>query len=565
ERLLPPRLHKPFAASFKLTFTRDGDKTIPIIAGSRFNCIVTNTEKIRIQRPNVRNGRSMRLFAGTLPNGAPARLALYFPSIEVRDGLRPAVDGALALHGIGTDQVLAVDNKSSEATRRAFEAVARDPAAHQRVLLLVNMGTEGWNCPSLFACALVRKLTTSNNFVLQAASRCLRQVPGNDRPARVYLTRSNRKTLENQLAETYGTSLKELDGQRPERVEKDIVLRCPDLPPLLIRKRLLRVRPRAPADRQPLRLVIPDLPAPELPKVQTWSVSETAESVTRFQRLDAGDETLTYLAETLGHYTAAAGLAANYHLPTIEVLEALRAAYGQAPIPGHHLDALGLQIGAQRADYERYDEIIDVAVALVRAGGFDRHEGPDGPVYTARISFAKDREPLFVTPEQTPDPAAARATSFHYEGNFDSGPEREFLDWVLELLRTHPHRIDGIWFTGGLTDPAMTDLLVEYLGEDGRWHAYTPDFVIRRADGKHLILEVKRDSLSPDITADLARLARGEEPQTLEGRKAVAIKRWEQLNPDRLSYQVLFADEALYDSGKEAVRDFLLKRVETAS
>ncbi|TNF50819.1 MAG: restriction endonuclease subunit R, partial [Gammaproteobacteria bacterium] len=480
ERLLPPRLHKPFAASFKLTFTRDGDKTIPIIAGSRFNCIVTNTEKIRIQRPNVRNGRSMRLFAGTLPNGAPARLALYFPSIEVRDGLRPAVAGALALHGIGTDQVLAVDNKSSEATRRAFEAVARDPAAHQRVLLLVNMGTEGWNCPSLFACALVRKLNTSNNFVLQAASRCLRQVPGNDRPARVYLTRSNRKTLENQLAETYGTSLKELDGQRPERVEKDIVLRCPDLPPLLIRKRLLRVRPRAPADRQPLRLVIPDLPAPELPKVQTWSVSETAEGVTRFQRLDAGDETLTYLAETLGHYTAAAGLAANYHLPTIEVIEALRAAYGQAPIPGHHLDALGLQIGAQRADYERYDEIIDVAVALVRAGGFDRHEGPDGPVYTARISFAKDREPLFVTPEQTPDPAAARATSFHYEGNFDSGPEREFLDWVLELLRTHPHRIDGIWFTGGLTDPAMTDLLVEYLGEDGRWHAYTPDFVIRR-------------------------------------------------------------------------------------
>ena len=72
ERLLPPRLHKPFAASFKLTFTRDGDKTIPIIAGSRFNCIVTNTEKIRIQRPNARNGRSMRLFGFCqgLMNGA---------------------------------------------------------------------------------------------------------------------------------------------------------------------------------------------------------------------------------------------------------------------------------------------------------------------------------------------------------------------------------------------------------------------------------------------------------------------------------------------------------------
>jgi hypothetical protein len=54
-----------FAVSFKLTFTRDGDKTIPIIAGSCFNCIVTNNEKIRIQRPNARNGRHLHLIAGT--------------------------------------------------------------------------------------------------------------------------------------------------------------------------------------------------------------------------------------------------------------------------------------------------------------------------------------------------------------------------------------------------------------------------------------------------------------------------------------------------------------------
>ena len=34
DRLLPARLHKPFAASLKLTFTRDGDKQIPITLGS---------------------------------------------------------------------------------------------------------------------------------------------------------------------------------------------------------------------------------------------------------------------------------------------------------------------------------------------------------------------------------------------------------------------------------------------------------------------------------------------------------------------------------------------------
>ncbi|MEO6320407.1 MAG: hypothetical protein ABIR56_07045 [Polaromonas sp.] len=340
ERLLPARLHQPFAASLKLTFTRDGDKTIPITLGSSFNFIVTNTEKIRIQKPAVRNAGQRRLFAGTkdeeatalanlrlqaiaslphlavfsdeahhtygqkllgkwekdketgepvfkddgikkvrrtidylaqetnlivtinatgtpyferqplrdvvvwyglgegiadgvlkelaggikvlelgdgeanqmvqsviddfvqaywrvaLPNGAPARLALYFPNLEARDEPRPAIESALLAHGIGPDTLLAVDNKSTDATRRAFESVARDPAAPHRVLLLVNMGTEGWNCPSLFACALVRKLGQSNNFVLQAATRCLRQVPGNPHAARVYLTASNKKTLE---------------------------------------------------------------------------------------------------------------------------------------------------------------------------------------------------------------------------------------------------------------------------------------------------------------------------------------------------------------------------------
>jgi len=336
--VLPPRLHKPFAASLKLTFTRDGDKQIPITWGSSFNVIVTNTEKIRIQKPNIRNGNgqlsvltgskseeaielaNLRLqaiaslphlavfsdeahhtygqkllgkweknketggmefkadgikkvrrtidylaqetnlivvinatgtpyferqplrdvvvwyglgegirdgvlkelannikvfelgdseaetlvatvikdfvrdyWAVSLPNGAPARLALYFPNLETRDELRGAIESALALNGIGNDVLLAVDGNSSEAIRRDFEAVARNPESPHRILLLVNMGTEGWNCPSLFATALVRKLTNSNNFVLQAATRCLRQVPGNTTPARVYLTGSNKK------------------------------------------------------------------------------------------------------------------------------------------------------------------------------------------------------------------------------------------------------------------------------------------------------------------------------------------------------------------------------------
>lgn len=707
ERLLPARLHKPFAASLKLTFTRDGDKQIPITLGSSFNVIVTNTEKIRIQKPTVRNAAQSRLFAGTkdeeatamanlrlqaiaslphlavfsdeahhtygqkllgkwekdkesgelvfkddgikkvrrtidylaqetnlivtinatgtpyferqplrdvvvwyglgegirdgvlkelangikvlelgdgdaermvqsvtddfvtdywpvaLENGAPARLALYFPNLETRDELRPAIESALLAHGIGPDTLLAVDNKSSEATRRSFEAVARDPAAPHRVMLLVNMGTEGWNCPSLFACALVRKLATSNNFVLQAATRCLRQVPGNTKPARVYLTASNKKTLEDQLTETYGTSLKALDTQQAERVEKTIHLHKPHLPALLIKKRVLRIQRKAvPADVAPLVFTLPDVSAPVGPVVQTWSPVLTASGDTRMQRLDAADVLLESFTPLLDCYTAAARLAACHHLPTTELLAALRLVYEAQEVPDHHMDALGQQIEAQRNEYEEAWDEIEVAVALVKADGFDVAEVNGKPVYTARISFDKKNQHLYKTANETADAAHALRSSFHYEGyNFDSNPEAEFLDWTLGLLQAHPHQIEGLWFTGGLTDAGKTDLRAEYLGDDGRWHTYTPDFVLRRADGKHLVVEVKNDKLSPDIDADMARHALGEAAQTLEGRKAVALKRWEQLNPDRLSYHVMFADTALHDAGKKNVLDFITAKV----
>lgn len=56
ESILPPRFHRPFAASVKFTFTRDGEKDIPVIRGSAFNVVVTNTEKIRIQKETIRRG-----------------------------------------------------------------------------------------------------------------------------------------------------------------------------------------------------------------------------------------------------------------------------------------------------------------------------------------------------------------------------------------------------------------------------------------------------------------------------------------------------------------------------
>ena len=48
DRIIPPQIFKQFAATVKLIFTRDGERDIPVIKGSSFNVVVTNTEKIRI-------------------------------------------------------------------------------------------------------------------------------------------------------------------------------------------------------------------------------------------------------------------------------------------------------------------------------------------------------------------------------------------------------------------------------------------------------------------------------------------------------------------------------------
>jgi hypothetical protein len=293
--------------------------------------------------------------------------------------------------------------------------------------------------------------------------------------------------------------------------------------------------------------------------VERLDLVQSASGKTALQKVDGGDGVLPAPPPELNSYTAAAELAANYHLPTAEVLTALRGAYGAGTeIPEYHLAALGQQIEVQRAQYEEHFEDIDVAIALIKSEGFDRSERAGVPVYTARISFAKEREPLYLSARDTPDVAHALASSFHYEGyNFDSAPEAEFLKWTLAQLRSGAHQIEGVWFTGGLTDPAKTDLYAEYLGDDGRWHRYTPDFVLRRADGKHLVVEIKRDSYSPDIQSDLARLGRGEAALTLEGRKAVALKQWEGLNPDKLAYHLMFADTGLKPEGYRQVRDFI--------
>ncbi len=158
----------------------------------------------------------------TLPDGARAKIAFYFKTQEHLEDSRLLVEQAMAGIGESSSQVLVNTQKSDVSQVDEFKRL-NNPGNQKRVILLIAKGVEGWNCPSLFACALIKEQTTSNNYVLQAATRCLRQVPGNRHSAKIFLDYGNARTLDKELKDNFGTDLDRLSART--RDKESVILR----------------------------------------------------------------------------------------------------------------------------------------------------------------------------------------------------------------------------------------------------------------------------------------------------------------------------------------------------
>lgn len=685
DKILPPRFFKGFAATVKLTFTPDGAKDIPVVRRSSFNIIVTNTEKIRIQKPTVRAGKgwtqlqleekekqltedaNLRLqtiaslphlavfsdeahhtygqamgeelkkvrktvdylhhnspnlicvvnttgtpyfqkqplkdvvtwyglsagikdrilkdvsgniqaysfdagnadkfiaevvkdfFADygsvTLPNGAMAKLAIYFPQTDDLEELRPAIEAALTLAGQSPAVVLKNDSTSSRQEIEAFNRL-NDPLSPHRVILLVNKGTEGWNCPSLFACALARKLKNSNNFVLQAATRCLREVPGNNTKARIYLSMDNRAVLDKQLQETYGETLDDLSHTGGETLTITLRVRKAHLPPLVIEQTLRTVTRKETAQDASLSLAMPTSTKGQGMTLERFSITKQQATAAVLQQVGESVAIAT-APDCEDVYTVAAKLAEWYRLDLWPLHTELKRLYGAAgDVPLDHVAELSRQIEQQLCAYEVRETRVEKALALIKPEGFATEETPDGEViYTAEIRVPKERGKLIV-------PWAGSAFGHHYTPySFDSNAEKSFYtDHLLPYIEVHPDEVEDIYFTGGLTDTGKTDFFVEYKDDKGHWRNYFPDFVIRlkekgKKPGKCLIVEIKDARWQPVVEGELT----AGKAVSNEGRKAMAMTRWENLNKDRLKYQIIFADDALPSDELARAKAFVIE------
>lgn len=97
------------------------------------------------------------------------------------------------------------------------------PISKKRIILLVQVGKEGWDCRSLTGIILAQKGDSPKNMVLQTSCRCLRQVEKDkEETALVWLNEYNAKTLNAQLKEEQHTSIEEINRLGKDAKEETV-------------------------------------------------------------------------------------------------------------------------------------------------------------------------------------------------------------------------------------------------------------------------------------------------------------------------------------------------------
>ena len=174
-------------------------------------------------------------------NGSLAKIAIYSPSIEVLEEMTyPLV--ANFLTSIGLDPNITVlkfhnGNRKYPAPQDAelqFNSLD-NPISKIRVILLCQIGKEGWDCKSLTGVILSQENDCPTNSVLQTSCRCLREVDdATKETAIIWLNSKNAQTLDQQLQSQQGITIKEFQNrglpkyhvQRRSRISN---LKLPDL------------------------------------------------------------------------------------------------------------------------------------------------------------------------------------------------------------------------------------------------------------------------------------------------------------------------------------------------
>lgn len=158
----------------------------------------------------------LKTFGNTVyTNGSIAKLAVYCGNIErLEEEIYPYLIGTMK---IKPEEILKYHkgNKKYKTTKEAeidFNSLDT-PLSRKKIILLVQIGKEGWDCRSLTGVILSQKGDCPTNMVLQTSCRCLRQVDkGAHETAVIWLNEENAKSLDKQLKEEQHTTIQEISS-----------------------------------------------------------------------------------------------------------------------------------------------------------------------------------------------------------------------------------------------------------------------------------------------------------------------------------------------------------------
>lgn len=151
-------------------------------------------------------------------NGLSSKLGIYCGTIEkLEEIVYPLVSRIAAEYGLGADTILKF-HKGNKQYRMPVDSqmqfdILDKSVSKIRIVLLVQIGKEGWDCRSLTGIILSQEGDCPTNMVLQSSCRCLRQViNGSSETALIYLNKSNADKLNMQLERQHHISLRKFSS-----------------------------------------------------------------------------------------------------------------------------------------------------------------------------------------------------------------------------------------------------------------------------------------------------------------------------------------------------------------
>ena len=485
------------------------------------------------------------------PGGLTAKLGIYCGTIEKLEELvYPLVSRVAAEYGLPSDVILKFHKGNKQYPQPADSQMQFDtldsPISNIRIVLLVQIGKEGWDCRSLTGIILSQEGDCPKNMVLQTSCRCLRQVEkGAPETALIYLNDTNADKLNAQLKQQYHISLKELTEAKSEkrtlnRYDRTAYLKLPkiDFYQLRVNYQTLQLEAANPAQ---------DIPHAAEDAKYAQAVVKTTDLTMEVQSISVDEEERGTVPATFsawlmdivkGSFGTLSMVELKPHEPALRQLfltitypngdsRYFRSKYNRRMVEANIRKAF-----CPRRDFSTTEEQIPQKSSLLNITNFTPTVATSAPAeffpeqtMVERIILddkgklkvdAKTRQ-LMELAEATGQTAILellrrqksshpqKNRSFHYlPYHTDSSFEQTFLKEVLALAEVESLNLE-VYYNG---DRAMTEFKIKcYRRSNGAWHyvgMYTPDFlIIKRKDGeiyKAIIAETKGAIYANDPT-----------------------------------------------------------------